>query len=175
MTDATNTATVSKNPTYVAYHIRKGKGERSYWTRIGSAWANKDGEGFNIQLDGLVPLDGRISVRIISEKPDTTQQYPSTGRAERPARHLIHKENFMPKTSSQFIYTNHSGPKSCKKITLVWSTEDVRQVRPDLDTNQAWQVLQDCERIHELAGVTWDLLKFVAEDMFPKGANGVRP
>jgi hypothetical protein len=29
-----------------------------------------DGEGFNIQLDGLAPLDGRISIRVASEKKD---------------------------------------------------------------------------------------------------------
>ena len=65
MTDTTN----SKAPTHIAYHVREGK-EKGFFTRIGSAWLNKDGKGFNIQLDGLVPLDGRITIRIASEKKD---------------------------------------------------------------------------------------------------------
>jgi hypothetical protein len=37
------------------------------WIRIGSAWAHTDGNGFNIQLE-TVPLDGRIPLRVASEK-----------------------------------------------------------------------------------------------------------
>ena len=59
----------SKAPTHVCYHVREGK-DKGFFTRIGVAWLNKDGKGFNIQLDGLVPLDGRITVRIASEKKD---------------------------------------------------------------------------------------------------------
>jgi hypothetical protein len=65
MTDTTT----SKAPTYIAYHVREGK-EKGFFTRIGVAWLNKDGKGFNIQLDGLVPLDGRITVRVATEKKD---------------------------------------------------------------------------------------------------------
>ena len=70
MTDSTQTPkTGSNKPTHVAYQVReKSKGE-SFWTRIGSAWAHADGNGFNIQIDA-VPLDGRITLRIPSEKPD---------------------------------------------------------------------------------------------------------
>jgi len=64
----TDTST-SKAPTHIAYHVREGK-EKGFFTRIGVAWANKDGQGFNIQLDGLVPLDGRITVRVASEKKE---------------------------------------------------------------------------------------------------------
>ena len=38
-----------------------------YWIRIGSAWAHTDGNGFNIQLETM-PLDGRIALRVASEK-----------------------------------------------------------------------------------------------------------
>lgn len=56
-------------PTHIAYQVRDGKGNKSYWTRIGSAWTNSDGQGFNIQLD-CVPLDGRITLRVASDKKD---------------------------------------------------------------------------------------------------------
>jgi hypothetical protein len=60
MTDTTTHQPASKKPTLVAYHVRAGKSDKGYWTRI----------GFNIQLDGLVPLDGRITLRIATDKPD---------------------------------------------------------------------------------------------------------
>lgn len=57
-----------KSPSHVAYQVRE-RGEKSYWTRIGSAWAHADGKGFNIQIDAA-PLDGRITLRVVSEKKE---------------------------------------------------------------------------------------------------------
>jgi hypothetical protein len=55
----TNESTsTSKKPTLYAHHVREAGNGKSYWTRIGAAWSNKDG-GFTLQLD-CVPLDGRI-------------------------------------------------------------------------------------------------------------------
>jgi hypothetical protein len=64
----TNT-TASKAPSHIAYHVRDGNG-KGFFTRIGAAWPNQDGKGFNIQLDALMPLDGRITLRIASEKKE---------------------------------------------------------------------------------------------------------
>ncbi len=55
----------SKAPTHIAYQVREGA-QKGYWTRIGAAWAHKDGKGFSITLDSI-PLDGRISLRTASE------------------------------------------------------------------------------------------------------------
>lgn len=68
MTNSNNTKTASsKAPTHVAYHVRDVKGSESFWTRIGSAWQHADGNGLNIQIETL-PLDGRITLRVPSEK-----------------------------------------------------------------------------------------------------------
>ena len=68
MTDTnTTTSTSSKTPSHVAYQVRDRDGKKGFWTRIGSAWPHADGQGFNIQLE-CVPLDGRITLRINSEK-----------------------------------------------------------------------------------------------------------
>ncbi len=56
-------------PTHVAYNVRDRKDGEAVWTRIGSAWQHADGKGFNIQMD-VLPLDGRISLRVPSEKKD---------------------------------------------------------------------------------------------------------
>ncbi len=63
-TTETQTAN-GKAPTHIAYQVREGS-QKSYWTRIGAAWAHADGKGFNIQLES-VPLDGKISLRVPSE------------------------------------------------------------------------------------------------------------
>ena len=60
----------TKGPSHVAYHVRERDGKKGFWTRLGSAWPHADGKGFNVQLDGLVPLDGRIVIRIAGEKKD---------------------------------------------------------------------------------------------------------
>jgi hypothetical protein len=68
MTDSNETKTVtSRTPSHFAYNVRNREGGDNYWIRIGSAWAHADGKGFNIQLE-TVPLDGRIALRVASEK-----------------------------------------------------------------------------------------------------------
>ena len=69
-TDAPTNSGSNRTPTHAAYHVRDfagSKGKKGIWTRIGTAWAHGDGQGFNVQIECL-PLDGRISLRIISEK-----------------------------------------------------------------------------------------------------------
>jgi hypothetical protein len=59
----------SKLPTHNVYTVRNREGRKPFWTKIGSAWAHADGNGFNVQLE-CVPLDGRITLRVVSEKQD---------------------------------------------------------------------------------------------------------
>ncbi len=68
MTD-TNTTTnngSSRTPSHIAYQVRDREGKKAIWTRIGSAWAHADGNGFNIQIEA-VPLDGRVSLRVATD------------------------------------------------------------------------------------------------------------
>ncbi len=64
-----NNATASKSPSHIAYQVRDREGKKGFWTRIGSAWAHADGSGFNVQLE-CIPLDGRITLRVASEKKE---------------------------------------------------------------------------------------------------------
>ena len=61
--------TSSKAPSHIAYQVHDRKEQTGIWTRIGAAWPQKDGKGFNIQLDA-VPLDGRITLRVATDKKD---------------------------------------------------------------------------------------------------------
>jgi hypothetical protein len=55
---ALDTGVKNRKPSLIAYHVRDGKDDQSFWDRIGVAWSNRDG-GFTVQLHA-VPLDGRI-------------------------------------------------------------------------------------------------------------------
>ena len=67
MTDTNTQPTASKIPSHIAYTVRDLDNGKSFWTRVGSAWANADGKGFSIQLESY-PVDGRITLRVASEK-----------------------------------------------------------------------------------------------------------
>lgn len=67
--ERTNEANHPKAPSHVAYQVRDREGSKSFWTRIGAAWAHADGKGFTIQLEA-VPLDGRVTLRVASEKKE---------------------------------------------------------------------------------------------------------
>ncbi len=66
MTTTEQNPAASKAPTHIAYTVRDLDKDRSFWTRIGSAWAHADGNGFNIQVEAL-PLDGRITLRVATD------------------------------------------------------------------------------------------------------------
>jgi hypothetical protein len=67
MTDTNTQPAAPKIPSHVAYTVRDLDYGKSFWTRVGRAWANADGKGFSIQLDAM-PLDGRITLRVEAEK-----------------------------------------------------------------------------------------------------------
>ena len=53
------------------------------------------------------------------------------------------------------------------QIAIIWSIEDVQEVRPDLSKDQAWDVLQVVHRRHDATlGVTWETLEYTAQSLF---------
>ncbi len=62
-----------------------------------------------------------------------------------------------------------------REIAIIWCIEDVIEVRPDLNEDQCWQVLQNVDRHHDATiGVNWDVLDCVASILFggaPDGGN----
>ena len=54
-----------------------------------------------------------------------------------------------------------------KEIAVIWCIEDVQQVRPDLDEDQCWRVLQTASRKHDAnCGINWEMLEITAEVLF---------
>lgn len=58
---------LGRKPTHRIYRV-SGEGKSAFWTPIGAAWPNRDGNGFSISYDA-VPLTGRIVMRAITERP----------------------------------------------------------------------------------------------------------
>lgn len=74
MSDEDKTAK-GRGPSHLVYNIRQykvGDETRSEWTKIGVAWAHKEGNGFNVKLHA-VPVDGELTI------------YPMTDRKSGPA------------------------------------------------------------------------------------------
>ncbi|SDP56648.1 hypothetical protein SAMN04488061_3341 [Filomicrobium insigne] len=68
----------TKRPSHIAYQVREGEENKSYFNRIGSVWPHKDGEGYNIQLDA-VPVDGRITIRSVQDRIQEAKDTPRGG------------------------------------------------------------------------------------------------
>ncbi|MEE1655695.1 hypothetical protein VB618_05760 [Microvirga sp. CF3062] len=66
----TNTTQAVSAPQYLAWHVAQ-KGEKSYWNKVGAAWAHKDGKGYTLQLE-TCPINGRIVLRApLEAAPET--------------------------------------------------------------------------------------------------------
>jgi hypothetical protein len=56
-----------------------------------------------------------------------------------------------------------------RRIAIIWQTDDVLEVRPDLTEDQAWEVLQLAEADHDANhGICWETLVITAESLFPE-------
>lgn len=55
-----------------------------------------------------------------------------------------------------------------RQIAIIWEVEEVLILRPDHSPDQAWWVLQQCERHHDASiGICWEVLECTAEIYFP--------
>ncbi len=66
----------------------------------------------------------------------------------------------------------HTFLAQSRQIAIVWSIEDVKEVRPHLTDNQAWEVLQLVEQSHDANfGVSWETLDSAAQSLFGDAAK----
>jgi hypothetical protein len=93
-------------------------------------------------------------------------------------RHYVNEINgdqqderrMCPRSATQpSVIDIHAVLAKCGQVAVVWSIEDVQGVRPDLNADQAWEVLTRCIDKHDCEyGFTWQYLQDVADDLFPK-------
>lgn len=60
-----------------------GDDNKAFWTRVGSAWPNKDGKGFNIVLSAL-PVNARLVLREYTPEDEKVD----AERAKKPQRYV---------------------------------------------------------------------------------------
>ena len=63
----------SSKPSHIAYQVRNGGEGKSYFNRVGSAFAHGDGKGFNLVLDST-PVDGRVTLRTPQERVNAMKE-----------------------------------------------------------------------------------------------------
>jgi hypothetical protein len=57
--------------------------------------------------------------------------------------------------------------KNGLSIAVVWHVADVLQVRPDLDSEQAFEVLRLVKKSHDAnVGINWEVISATAEVLF---------
>lgn len=61
-----------RKPSHRLYRVT-GDGDSASWQPIGAAWLHRDGNGFSISCD-LIPLHGRIVMRLVTERDEGGQQ-----------------------------------------------------------------------------------------------------
>lgn len=55
-----------------------------------------------------------------------------------------------------------------RQVAVIWSIEDVQSLRPDLNDDESWNVLQQCRKWHDCeAGFTWGWIEGFAEQLYP--------
>jgi hypothetical protein len=56
-----------------------------------------------------------------------------------------------------------------RRIAVIWQTDDILEIRPDLTKEQAWEVLQHLQDSHDANyGICWHTLDAAAEWLFPQ-------
>jgi hypothetical protein len=73
-----------------------------------------------------------------------------------------------PATTSE-PFDVHELLAKLRQIAVIWSVEDVQEMRPDLTDDQAWEVLQAVKRRHDAEiGINWLTLEAFADAIFPE-------
>jgi hypothetical protein len=56
-----------------------------------------------------------------------------------------------------------------REIAIIWGVGNVKEIRPDLTDDQAWDILQQCYYQHNHEdGITYDIIANWAEFYFPE-------
>jgi hypothetical protein len=54
-----------------------------------------------------------------------------------------------------------------RQVAILWEIDDVREMRPELSDDQAWDVLQSIVKHHDAGiGINWEVIEAAAESLF---------
>lgn len=72
-------------PSFEVFSVKDGKGDKSFFNKIGTAFEHKDGEGHTISLNAL-PVNDKIVLRTPRERLDDMRSKEPRTRRERGER-----------------------------------------------------------------------------------------
>lgn len=72
----------TKRPSFIAYQVREADEDKSFFNRIGAAFAHKDGQGHTIDLDAM-PVNGRVVLRTPQERLQEMKEERTTEPSSR--------------------------------------------------------------------------------------------
>lgn len=96
-------------PDFLAWHVTQ-KGEKSFWNKVGAAWAHKDSKGFTLQLE-VLPINGRTYCASRSTSQKISRTETKKGRAQRPNTAKLNKcLRLQSSCRTRFLWINLSAP-----------------------------------------------------------------
>lgn len=96
-------------------------------------------------------------------EPDTAE----AAVAEAKARMIVAALNVPGGGWAQTPYTDRILLQN-RQVATIWDIHDVQRLRPELNDDQAWEVLKAADRHPDAAsGITRDTLKAAAQSLFP--------
>ena len=77
-------------------------------------------------------------------------------------------DNGIP-DEDQFDFDLDEALEELRQVAVVWTTDHVREIRPDLSEDQSWEVLKTCRaRWGSCQGIDWETLAGTARDLYGK-------
>jgi hypothetical protein len=59
-----------------------------------------------------------------------------------------------------------------RQIAIIWDIADVQSLRPDLNDDEAMDVLYAVDNKHDASiGVNWDVIQYWADTIYPQGED----
>ena len=93
-----------RRPSHFAYQVNEGQEGKSYFNKVGAAFAHRDGQGYNVVLDS-VPVDGRVTLRTpqerIEELRNTPQPQPQLQAQQQPQAEQQTQQPAEPQQQAQ--------------------------------------------------------------------------
>lgn len=116
----------------------------------------QDGE-FHDRDDEVLECEGPCNVRVEQTDGTWVKLPPSEWEAEPPATGI---------TPAPGELDIHALLAERRQIAHIWSIEDVQHLRPDLDDDQAWEVLQHVDHYKDCEyGITWLTLELAIKHL----------
>jgi hypothetical protein len=75
-------------------------------------------------------------------------------------------DNAIP-DEDEFDFDLDEALEDLRQVAIIWTTDHVQEIRPDLSDDQSWEVLKTCRaRWGSCQGIDWEAIEKTAEEMY---------